>query len=59
VRSGNLFTASTSLDGSGWTTVGSQTLSMPTTFQIGFAVTSHLQGTSTTAVFDSVSITTP
>jgi hypothetical protein len=32
---------------------------MPTTFQIGFAVTSHQQGTATTAVFDSLTITTP
>jgi glucose/arabinose dehydrogenase/fibronectin type 3 domain-containing protein/regulation of enolase protein 1 (concanavalin A-like superfamily) len=58
VRSGNMFTASTATSASGpWTTVGTQSMSMPTTYQIGFAVTSHLQGTSTTAVFDNLTIT--
>ena len=59
VRSGNTFTAYTSLNGTSWTMVSAQTIAMPTTFQIGFAVTSHLQGTATTAVFDSLTISTP
>jgi regulation of enolase protein 1 (concanavalin A-like superfamily) len=57
VRSGSTITASTSSNGSTWTTVGSQNITLPTTFQIGFAVTSHQQGAATTAVFDSVTIT--
>jgi hypothetical protein len=58
VRSGNSFTAFSSANGTTWSQIGTaQTIALPTTYQIGFAVTSHLQGTSTTAVFDSVTIT--
>jgi fibronectin type 3 domain-containing protein/regulation of enolase protein 1 (concanavalin A-like superfamily) len=58
-RTGSVFTAFTSANGSTWTNVGSQTISMPASIQVGFAVTSHLQGTSTTAVYDNFSLTTP
>jgi glucose/arabinose dehydrogenase len=59
VRSGNSFTSSTSTNGTTWTTVDTQTIAMPTTFQVGLAVTSHSTAALTTGLFDSVSVTTP
>jgi hypothetical protein len=59
VRSGNNFTASTSANGTTWSVIGTATIAMPASFQVGFAVTSHVNGTLTTGVFDNVSITTP
>ena len=57
VRTGNSFTAFSSTNGTTWVAIGTaQTIALPTTFQIGFAVTSHQQGTSTTATFDNVTI---
>lgn len=57
-RSGNTMTAAVSTDGTNWTTVGSQSIAMNATIQVGLAVTSHLDGTVSTATFDNVSIAT-
>jgi hypothetical protein len=55
-RSGNTFTAFRSTDGVAWTTVGSETISMPATIYVGLAVTSHLAGTLANATFESTSV---
>ena len=57
VRSGNTLTTSHSANGSSWTTVGSETITMASTIYIGLAVTSHANTTDCTAVFDDVSVT--
>jgi hypothetical protein len=56
VRSGNTFTAYESGDGTNWTLVGSDTISMASTVYVGLAVTSHSTSASATCTFDSVSI---
>jgi hypothetical protein len=56
-RTGNTFTAFSSTDGTAWSTIGSQTISMPTTIYVGLAVTSHLAGTLATAAFESTAVT--
>jgi hypothetical protein len=53
-RSGNLFTAYESGDGSTWTPIGSATISMPSSVFAGLAVTSHTTSATATAVFDGV-----
>ncbi len=50
-RTGNVFSAYRSTDGSTWTLVGSDTISMPAMIYVGVAVTSHQNGTLSTAVF--------
>jgi regulation of enolase protein 1 (concanavalin A-like superfamily) len=55
-RAGNRFTASHSLNGTSWTVVGSETISMAATIQVGLAVTSHDPGSLASAAFSSVSI---
>ena len=55
-RSGNTFTASVSTDGTNWTVVGTDTIAMGSTIKVGLAVTSHIDGTLSTATFDNVSI---
>jgi len=57
VRSGDLFTALRSADGTSWTLIGSDTIPMGDTVYVGLAVTSHNETTATTAVIDSVKIT--
>lgn len=57
VRAGSAVTASTSSDGTAWTTVGSITLTMPSTVQVGLVVTSHSATQAAAAVFDHVSVT--
>ena len=57
VRGGNTFTAYRSVNGSSWTTIGSQTISMSSTVYIGLAVTSHADGTLCTATLDNVTAT--
>jgi regulation of enolase protein 1 (concanavalin A-like superfamily) len=59
VRAGSAVTASTSTssDGTAWTTVGSITLTMPSTVQVGLVVTSHSATRAAAAVFDHVSVT--
>jgi regulation of enolase protein 1 (concanavalin A-like superfamily) len=55
VRAGNTLTASTSLDGTNWTTVGSDTIAMTETVYVGLALTNHDDGALATATFDNVS----
>jgi PLD-like domain len=55
VRSGNTITGYASSDGSSWTTVGSVTLNLGSTVQIGLAVSSHNSSSLATATFDNVS----
>jgi len=59
VREGNLFTGYESQDGSQWTLVGSDTVSMPATVYVGLAVTSHNPAATATATFSNVAVTTP
>jgi type II secretory pathway pseudopilin PulG/regulation of enolase protein 1 (concanavalin A-like superfamily) len=58
VRSGNTFTGYESPDGSTWTLVGSDTITMATDVYIGLAVTSHSDGVLCTAVIDNVGFST-
>jgi len=55
-RSGNTFTAYTSLNGLYWTQLGSQTITMATNVCIGLAVSSQNNSSLATATFDNVSI---
>src|SRR6266487_6816600 len=57
-RVGSTLTASTSADGSSWTRVGSASVPMPAGVTIGLFVTSHAAGSSSTATFDHVAVTT-
>ena len=57
VRLGNRFTTSQSVDGVTWRQIGAVTVTMTSTIQIGLAVTSHRDGTLSTAVFDHLTIT--
>lgn len=57
-RAGNLFSAYVSADGVNWTFVGSETITMGGNAYVGLAVTSHADGTLTTATIDNVSVTT-
>ncbi|HET9330913.1 MAG TPA: PQQ-dependent sugar dehydrogenase, partial [Steroidobacteraceae bacterium] len=54
VRAGSTFTASISADGSSWTALGQTTISMASQVFVGLAVSSHHNGTLSTAVFDNV-----
>jgi regulation of enolase protein 1 (concanavalin A-like superfamily) len=54
VRAGSAFSAYQSTDGSVWTLVGSATIAMGSTVQVGLAVTSHDDSAAATAVFDRV-----
>jgi regulation of enolase protein 1 (concanavalin A-like superfamily)/phosphatidylserine/phosphatidylglycerophosphate/cardiolipin synthase-like enzyme len=56
-RTGTLFTASISMDGTNWTVVGTETIDMPATVLVGLPLTSHLDGAVATATLDSVTIT--
>jgi regulation of enolase protein 1 (concanavalin A-like superfamily) len=56
VRSGNLFTAYASSDGSNWITIGSVTVALPATYLAGLAVTAHNGSKISTATFDNVSV---
>ena len=55
VRQGGTITASQSADGSNWTTLGSASIAMGSTVQIGLAVSSHVNSLICTAAFDNVS----
>jgi hypothetical protein len=55
-RVGNTLTGFESANGSSWTQVGSDTVSMAADVYIGLCVTSHNDGTLCTAVFDNISI---
>jgi regulation of enolase protein 1 (concanavalin A-like superfamily) len=56
-RAGNSFNGYISADGAAWTSVGAYTVPMTSQLQVGLAVTSHANGSVSTAVFDNVSIT--
>jgi regulation of enolase protein 1 (concanavalin A-like superfamily) len=58
-RKGSTFTAARSADGVTWTSLGSETISMPATLYVGLAVTSHNAAVRTRALISSVSVTTP
>jgi regulation of enolase protein 1 (concanavalin A-like superfamily) len=58
VRQGDTFTSSTSTDGKTWTIVGTTTVSMNATVEIGLAVTSHVAGKLESASFDNISSVT-
>jgi len=55
VRSGNTFSAYSSTNGSSWTLVGTETISMGSTVYVGMALTSHRDGTLATGTFTNVS----
>jgi regulation of enolase protein 1 (concanavalin A-like superfamily) len=57
-RIGATFTAYTSADGSAWSKVGTQTITMGATIAVGLAVTSHRDGPLATATFDHVTVST-
>ena len=57
VRSGNTLTAYTSSNGSNWSQIGSQNISMANAVKIGLALTSHNDGTLNTSTFNNVSVT--
>jgi regulation of enolase protein 1 (concanavalin A-like superfamily) len=56
-RSGNVFTASASTNGTSWTVVGTATIAMPAQVYVGLALTSHNNSVAATATFDAVSVT--
>jgi len=56
-RSGSLLTSYVSANGTTWTQVGQATISMTSTVMAGLAVTSHVDGTLSTATFDNVAVT--
>jgi hypothetical protein len=53
-RAGNTFTASVSTNGTSWTIVGTQSIAMAASIQVGLAVTSHADGALATAGFTNV-----
>jgi hypothetical protein len=55
---GAQFTGEMSADGATWTTLGTVTMTNPTTIVTGFAVTSHDPSVPNTAVFDNVGFST-
>lgn len=60
VRSGNLVSGYTSVDGSTWVQVGaSQTISMGQNIYVGLGVSSGSTSSLATATFDNVAVTTP
>ncbi|MFO1497163.1 MAG: InlB B-repeat-containing protein [Verrucomicrobiota bacterium] len=56
VRSGSTFTAYRSSNGTSWTNMGSQSISMGSSVSIGLAVTSHKDGTLCTSAVDNVTV---
>ncbi|WP_411828017.1 DUF1349 domain-containing protein [Luteolibacter sp. AS25] len=56
VRNGNVFTGSYSTDGSNWTTLSTQTVTMASKVEVGLATTSRNISKSCTAVFDELLI---
>jgi hypothetical protein len=57
VRAGSAITAYASVDGAAWTMVGSETIAMGTTIDVGLVVSSHENGVRAIATFDHVSVT--
>ena len=58
-RRGSTLTALQSADGSAWSVVGTDIISMAATVYVGLAVTSHNVSATTTAAITHVSVTTP
>ena len=58
-RSGSTITASTSTDGTTWTTVGSTTISLTDPATIGLFNCAHNGSALNTATFDNVTVTSP
>jgi len=56
VRFGETVTASTSLDGLAWNTIGSDTIALGASVFVGLAVSSHDPTRTATAVFDQVAV---
>jgi hypothetical protein len=56
IRSGSLFTGYQSTNGSTWTQIGSQSISMGSTIYVGLAVTSKNLAALSTATFSDVTI---
>ena len=56
VRAGNVFSSYVSADGNTWTFVGQYTIAMASQAYVGLAVTSHADGTLSSAVFDNVTV---
>ncbi|WP_276391542.1 malectin domain-containing carbohydrate-binding protein, partial [Eudoraea chungangensis] len=56
VRQGNTFTGYASATNGNWQIVGSKTIAMNETIQVGLATTSHDDGVITTASYDNVSV---
>ena len=59
VRSGNTFTGSESTNGTTWTQVSSQSVTMTSSVYVGLFVTSANPGTLGTDTLDNVSMTQP
>ncbi|MGB2717932.1 MAG: Ig-like domain-containing protein [Vicinamibacterales bacterium] len=59
VRVGQLFTSYVSANGTSWALVGSETISMAATVQVGLAVTSHQASSSAMATFTNVTVSGP
>jgi regulation of enolase protein 1 (concanavalin A-like superfamily) len=57
VRSANTVTGYVSSNGTTWTLVGTQTITLPTSIYVGLAVTSHNPSAASTATFTNVSVT--
>lgn len=58
-RSGDVFTAYSSTDGVNWTQIGTLTLSLPATIDLGLAADSHTTGQTLTAQFRHFSVSNP
>uniref|UniRef100_UPI0023EDEA41 PKD domain-containing protein n=1 Tax=Eudoraea chungangensis TaxID=1481905 RepID=UPI0023EDEA41 len=58
VRQGDTFTGYASATNGNWQQLGSRTISMSETIEVGLATTSHRDGVITTAVYDNVSVFT-
>jgi hypothetical protein len=56
-RTGSIIAASASPDGSTWTLVGTDTIAMTPTIDVGLVVSSHVAGTLATATLTSVAVT--
>jgi regulation of enolase protein 1 (concanavalin A-like superfamily) len=56
-RRGSAITAFRSATGTSWTMIDSQTLTLPSTFYVGLAVTSHYTSAAATASFTNVTVT--
>ena len=56
-RAGSTFTAYRSVDGSSWTKIASQSISMAATIYVGLAVSSHVDGVLANATFTHTAVT--